>query len=113
MSEHLLVLCTVPDEPAADRISEALVTARLAACVNRLGGLRSRFRWEGAVQDEDELLLVIKTRAAAFEALRQAIAAVHPYSVPEIIALPIVAGHAPYLAWIDSQVDATVDGGEG
>jgi periplasmic divalent cation tolerance protein len=64
-------------------------------------GLISTYRWKGAVQREGELLLVIKTRAERFEALREALLALHPYEVPELIALPIEAGHAPYLAWLD------------
>ena len=99
-----MVLCTVPDEPTAERLARGLVEARLAACVNVLGGVRSFYRWKGAVQDDRELQLVIKTRHARFEALAAWIAREHPYEVPEVLALPVVAGAPSYLQWLDAQV---------
>ena len=99
-AEALVVLCTCPDESVADRIARELVGARLAACVNRLPGVRSIYRWKGAVQDEPEVLLAIKTVRSRYEELEMRLKALHPYEVPEIIAVPVLAGAAPYLAWL-------------
>jgi periplasmic divalent cation tolerance protein len=99
----LVVLCTCPDEATASRIAEALVSERLAACVNRVPGIRSTYRWEGRVQDEPEVLLLIKTVADRYPALELRLKALHPYDVPEIIAVPVAAGSASYLAWIASE----------
>jgi periplasmic divalent cation tolerance protein len=104
VSERLLVLTTVARAEDGERIAEALVARRLAACVNVLPGVRSVYRWKGAVEREDERLLLIKTRAERFSALREAIVSLHPYEVPEVVALPIEAGHAPYLEWLDASV---------
>ena len=101
MSERLLVLSTVGTAEDADRIARSLVERRLAACVNVVPGVVSTYRWKGAVEREGELLLMIKTRAETFGALREALVSLHPYEVPELIALPIDAGHAPYLKWLD------------
>ena len=104
MSEHVVVLSTVGSAEDAARLARALVERRLAACVNVVPGVRSVYRWKGQVEEEDERLLVIKTRRDRFEALREALAALHPYELPEAIVLPIEAGHAPYLAWLDESV---------
>ena len=101
MSERIVVLCSVGTAADADRIATLVVERGLAACVNVLPGVRSVYRWQGQLEREEEHLLVVKTRAERFEALREAIVAAHPYQTPELIALPIVAGHAPYLAWLD------------
>jgi periplasmic divalent cation tolerance protein len=101
--EFVVVLCTAPNDQTAREIARDLVERRLAACVNVAGGLLSVYRWQGAVHEESEVLLLIKTRAILFEALAAAIAARHPYSTPEIIALPIVAGAAPYLSWLAAE----------
>ena len=100
LPEALVVLCACPDESVAARIAQELVEARLAACVNRLPGMRSVFRWKGALQDEPEVLLAIKTVRSRYEELEMRLKALHPYEVPEIIALPVLAGAAPYLAWL-------------
>lgn len=105
-TDALVVLCTVPDEPTAERLARGLVEAHLAACVNVLGGVRSFYRWKGAVQDDRELQLVIKTRRARFDALAAWIAREHPYEVPEVLALPVVAGATSYLRWLDAQTSA-------
>ena len=102
--QALLVLCTCPDEASAARIAQALVAERLAACVTRLPGARSVYRWQGAIEQADEVQLLIKTARAGFEPLRTRLAALHPYAVPEILALPVEAGHAPYLDWLAAQV---------
>ncbi|HTW37300.1 MAG TPA: divalent-cation tolerance protein CutA [Steroidobacteraceae bacterium] len=100
MTDGLVVLCTSPDETTAQRIAQELVTARLAACVNRVGPVRSTYLWKGELKDEPEVLLVIKTLRARYEALEMRLRALHPYDVPEIIALPITAGSKRYLAWM-------------
>jgi len=104
MSERLIVFCTVATAADAERIARALVAERVAACVNVVPGLVSVYRWKGNVERDDEHLLVIKTRADRFEALRQTVLSLHPYELPELVALPIAAGHAPYLAWLDENV---------
>jgi periplasmic divalent cation tolerance protein len=100
MTGAVVVLSAVASAEDAERIAEALVERELAACVNVLPGVRSFYRWKGALQRDEERLLVIKTRAERFDALREALLALHPYELPEVLALPIVAGHAPYLEWI-------------
>ena len=100
MTDALVVLVTAPTPDRAAEIARALVEERLAACGNVLSGLRSVYRWEGRVQEDAEALLVLKTTRARFEALRARVLALHPYEVPEVIALPIVAGHDAYLDWI-------------
>ncbi len=104
MRERLLVLTTVARAEDAERIAEALVEKRLAACVNVLPGVRSIYRWKGALERDEERLLVVKTRAERFEALREAILALHPYEVPEVVAVPIEAGSSAYLRWLDESV---------
>ena len=112
-AEHLVLFVTVPNEETATRIAHALVTEHLAACVNRLPGVTSTYFWEGAVCVDQELLLVIKTRRALFDAVRERVRALHPYSVPEVIALPVVLGHTPYLDWIDASTRAAAGAHEG
>ena len=105
MSEQVVALTTVATAPDAERIARELVGRRLAACVNVVPGVVSIYRWKGEVQRDEERLLVIKTRAEALEALREALVALHPYEVPELVALRVEAGHEPYLRWIDENVD--------
>ncbi|HUL60947.1 MAG TPA: divalent-cation tolerance protein CutA [Anaeromyxobacteraceae bacterium] len=100
MTDALVVLVTAPTPERAAELARAVVEERLAACGNVVPGLRSIYRWEGKVQDDAEALLVLKTTRARFEALRERILALHPYQVPEVIALPVEAGSAPYLAWL-------------
>lgn len=107
MTERLVVLCTVGSQEDADWIAGELVERRLAACVNVVPGVVSTYRWKGAVEKDGELLLVIKTRADRFEALRDAIVKMHPSEVPEILALSVAAGHPAYLAWLDDSVSET------
>jgi periplasmic divalent cation tolerance protein len=99
MPDTLLILCTCPDGESAARIARVLVEERLAACVNRVPGLTSVYRWQGEIHEDSEVLLLIKTRSELFESLRARLVALHPYDVPEVIALDIAAGHAPYLDW--------------
>jgi periplasmic divalent cation tolerance protein len=103
MPESLLILCTCPDADSAARIARALVEERLAACVNRVPGLASVYRWQGEIHEDSEVLLLIKTRGELFESLRARLVALHPHDVPEVIALDIAAGHAPYLEWLRTE----------
>ena len=104
MSEAVVILCTCPDEDTAGRLATGLVEDRLAACVNVLPGVRSIYRWQGEVQDDAEVLMVIKTTAASVTGLQTWLREAHPYDVPEIIALPVTAGSAEYLEWVAGSV---------
>ncbi len=99
----IVVLCTAPEAAVAERLARGVVEARLAACVNILPQIRSIYRWEGKVQDEAELLLVIKTRAEHFSELEAWLKQHHPYEVPEVLALPAIAVSSPYLAWLENE----------
>ena len=101
MHDAIAILVTCPDAATAERIAATLVEERLAACVNVKPGITSFYRWEGRVQKDEELLLIIKTRADRITALEARVKALHPFDVPEFVALPIVAGSAEYLRWID------------
>ena len=102
-TDALVVLCTVPDEAIADSIATALVEERLAACVNRIAGVRSTYRWQGAVERAEELLLVAKTTRSRFDALRQRVVELHPYELPEVVAVGIDSGLERYLGWIAAE----------
>lgn len=101
----LLVLCTVGKPEDAEWIGREAVDRGLAACVNILPSMTSIYRWRGEVEKADETLMLFKTTEDRFEALREAIVALHSYDVPEVIALPIAAAHAPYLAWLQESVE--------
>ena len=103
MTDALVVLVTTPTPERAAEIARAVVEERLAACGNVVPGLRSVYRWEGKVQEDEEALLVLKTVRARFEALRDRVLALHPYDVPEVIALPVEAGSEAYLAWLAAE----------
>ena len=98
LPEFVVALCTAPAGEAED-LARALVDARLAACVN-VADVQSCFRWEGAVTSEAERLLVVKTQHRLLDPLMERIRELHSYETPEIIALPIVGGYAPYLDWV-------------
>jgi periplasmic divalent cation tolerance protein len=104
VTDALLVLVTAPSAEVAAGLARALVEARLAACGSVVPGLRSLYRWEGRVQDEAEVLLLLKTTRARFEALRDEVLRRHPYQVPEVLALPVEAGSAAYLAWLEGEL---------
>jgi periplasmic divalent cation tolerance protein len=104
----LLCFSTCPDVPTAQRIADALVEARLAACVSVLPGVRSTYRWEGAVERADEIQLLIKTTHEAFPALQARLVELHPYAVPELLAVPTV-GLPDYLDWIARETAARPD----
>lgn len=100
MESVLLVMTNMPDAASAESLARLLVERRLAACVNCLPGVRSIYRWEGAVEEASETTLLIKTVPDRYADLEAAIRQSHPYLVPEIIAVPSSAGWAPYLAWV-------------
>ena len=99
-AEPRIGLCTVPDRDTATRIAEALVTEQLAACVNIIPAIQSIYRWEGAIEHDEELLLLIKTSDALWPLLQERILDMHPYELPEIISVRIQDGHSNYLNWI-------------
>lgn len=101
--ETLLVLTNLPDRAAAERLADALVAQKLAACVNILAPCRSVYRWKGAVQHDEEHPMLFKTTAERYPALEAAIRAAHPYELPEIVAVPIVRGLPAYLQWVESE----------
>jgi periplasmic divalent cation tolerance protein len=103
MSDCILVLCNCPDEINAMLIAETLVAEHLVACVNRVPGIASTYRWKGQLQHDTEHLLLIKTTRERFDAVRERILALHQYELPEILAVDIASGYAPYLDWIASQ----------
>ena len=100
MTDAVVVLVTAPSADLAAAIARAVVEEKLAACGNVLPGVRSIYRWEGKVQDEPEALLILKTQRKRFAELRDRVLALHPYEVPEVIALPVEAGSDAYLDWI-------------
>ena len=102
----LVVLVTCPNAVVARRIARVLVQKNLAACVNIVSSVESIFLWEAKLERSKEQLLIIKTTKACFNVLRQAIIKLHPYDIPEVIALPIVQGHSPYLQWILANTQA-------
>lgn len=100
MSDYLIVLVTAPGNDEAATMASALVQERLAACVNILPGVRSFYRWEGKVQDDPEVMMVIKTRRTLISKLEAHIKELHPYDVPEFVAMDIAHGSAEYLGWL-------------
>ena len=96
----IVVYITTATRKEAHLIADKLVQERLVACVNIVAGIESVFQWEGAVQHENEVLLICKTRHSHFEKLRDRVQSLHAYDVPEIIALPVVEGADPYLRWL-------------
>jgi len=105
MTDKRIVLSTAGSEEEARRIAQALVERRLAACVNIVGPIHSVYRWKGAVESASEQLLIIKTTAAAFPRVRDAIRELHSYELPECVMLSIEAGSEDYLRWIGESVD--------
>ena len=104
-SDALIVFMTVPDMDTGAAIARVLVDEKLAACVNILPGIRSIYRWQGEVSDDSEALCLIKTRATLYDRLRERATALHPYEVPELLAVTPAAGNQPYLRWMVEQVE--------
>lgn len=100
MKSALVLFCTCPDDRAARELAAGLVRERLAACVNVLPPIRSIYRWQGVVQEDDEVLIVIKTGGARYREIEEWLVENHPYDLPEIIALPVEKGLPAYLDWI-------------
>lgn len=100
MAEFVVVLITAPNEEEAAKIAKDIVGSRLAACVNIIRNIRSIYRWQGKIEDEGEVLMLVKTRKELFNDLQKRIRELHPYAVPEIIALPIIEGFEGYLGWL-------------
>lgn len=101
MTGHIIVYITVPSPEEGEKIAKALVEKKLAACVNIVPGVRSIYHWQDKMYDEMELLLIAKTVGPLFERLEKEVKSIHPYHVPEIVAIPIIKGSKEYLDWID------------
>jgi len=106
MGDYVILFCTVPKRKDGDLIGEKLVREKLAACVSVIGTMRSLYTWKGEVCRDDEHLLIIKSRNALFNRIKEVILSVHPYDVPEILSVSIVDGHDAYLKWIDEVTTA-------
>lgn len=111
MEQVLLVQTNLPDAESARALAHRLVESRLAACVNLMPGVQSIYQWQNAIEQTSEVTLLIKTTRGQYERLQHAIVSHHPYEVPEVIALPVSDGHAPYLRWVISETstDGTHD----
>lgn len=96
----ILALTSCPDEASAQAVATALVQERLATCVNRLGGVRSTYFWDARLRDEAEILLIIKTTAGRLDDLQARLGALHPYELPELIAIAVACGNEGYLDWV-------------
>jgi periplasmic divalent cation tolerance protein len=101
--EVLLVLTNLPDRETAAAVANTLIAEKLAACVNVLGACTSVYRWQGKLENAEEIPLLIKTTAARYAALEAAIRRLHPYELPEIIAVPVARGLPAYLAWVAAE----------
>ena len=104
MTNKIVILCTCGSPDEAEKIARELVSQRLAACVSIVAGVRSLYRWKGAIEDSQETILLIKSTRELFPRLKSELARLHNYEVPEIIALPVVDGAEPYLAWMDAEL---------
>lgn len=104
MSNALIVLVTAPNTEEASRIADALVGGRLAACVNILGGVESVYRWEGRVNRDSEVLMIIKTTEERYAELEAQVKALHSYTTPEVMAIQIERGSEAYLRWLSESV---------
>ena len=105
-SDYCVVLNTCPDAATAENIARALLERKLAACINILPGVKSFYTWKGVNETAEEHVLLIKTVSAAYPAVEQAILEMHPYELPEIVAVPLAAGLPDYLAWITQNTAA-------
>ena len=100
---HVIVLVSCPDAKTAESISKALLAKRLAACTSTIPGVRSRYWWKGKLEAADEVLLIAKTTADRYPDVEKAVKTLHPYELPEVIALPIIKGSREYLDWITKE----------
>jgi len=101
---HQIIICTCPEEESATKLSRVLVEEQLAACVNILPKIKSVYRWQGKVEQDNEYLLLIKTLESKFQLVKTRIQVLHPYDVPEVIALNIQQGNKEYLDWISNSI---------
>lgn len=104
MTDKIVVLTSCAAEADAERLARALVEGRLAACVNVVPGARSFYHWKGKIESAEEFLLIVKTSRDLFPALRSEMEKLHPYEVPELLALPVVEGAENYLSWLDANL---------
>ncbi len=102
---YIVVYVTTPDVEVSKKIADVLINEKLAACVNITQKISSVYFWQGNVEHEDEYLLIIKTREDRFNKLEEKVKELHPYTVPEIIAIPVVRGSQDYLHWIDETLE--------
>ncbi|MBI1887405.1 MAG: divalent-cation tolerance protein CutA [Nitrosomonadales bacterium] len=109
MNDILLVITNLPDAQAAARLAQRLIEERAAACVNQLAPCTSTYRWQGKIETATEVPLLIKTTRTAYPRLEQLIRTVHPYELPEIIAVPVIAGLPAYLGWVGQETDTFKD----
>jgi periplasmic divalent cation tolerance protein len=100
MTDAVLVLTSLPSPETAAQVAKVVVGEKLAACANILPAVRSIYRWQGKVQDENEVLVLLKTQRVHYARLKARILELHPYDVPEVLAIPVEQGHAAYLEWI-------------
>ena len=112
MMEIMQVVTTTATKAAAQAIATAVVSKRLAACAQVIGPITSTYWWQGQIETTDEWLCVMKSRQDLYAALEQAIRQVHPYDVPEILAVPVVLGSQDYLEWLDHELAQAVDSGQ-
>ncbi len=98
--DEIVVFITAPDEDEAEKIARELVENRLAGCVNIVKDIRSIYSWQGTIEDDKEILMIVKTQKSIFDVLIKKVKELHSYTVPEIIALPIIQGSADYLKWL-------------
>ena len=103
MTDYIVVFVTCASEKEGEKIGQALLEEKLAACVNIVPGLKSLFRWKGKISTEQEVLLIIKTKDTLFEKLKKRVIELHSYEVPEIIALGVLAGYEKYLEWLKKE----------
>ena len=104
-TEYMTVFITAPTEEEAAKISRTIVEERLAACVNIIRPVRSIYRWQGRLEDEQEVLMIVKTKKSLFERLQGRVKELHSYAVPEIIGLPVTEGSKEYLDWLGQETD--------
>ena len=109
MNDILIVITNLPDAQAAGQLAQRLIEERVAACVNQLAPCTSTYRWQDGIETATEVSLLIKTTRAAYPRLEQLIRTVHPYELPEIIAVPVIAGLPAYLGWISQEADMLKD----
>ncbi|HDH53181.1 MAG TPA: divalent-cation tolerance protein CutA [Nitrospirae bacterium] len=105
LREEIVTFITAPSEDEAARIARSLVETRLAACVNIIKNMRSIYTWQGNVEDDSEVLMIVKTRKSLFKTLSAKVRELHSYDVPEIIALPVIEGSEEYLKWLKESTE--------